>query len=194
MTGAGRPDAVAPGARARQALSSFEEFYRRYYPPLVRCLKTQATDTNWAEDVAQDTMLTALGRWDQLLTYDRPDAWLFKVAIRKLRRLEARGRERCLLPDQDSAIGDLSLAAATDSWVSDHIDLVAAIRALPRRQAEVVVVHLLADYTICETAEILGMCEPTAKTHLKRARERLQELMQDQLLPNLPLPPRRMPK
>jgi RNA polymerase sigma-70 factor (ECF subfamily) len=189
----GAPGTDPAGSDARLALSSFPEFYRQSWPRLVRCLIAQATDTHWAEDVAQDAMLAAMEKWDQLLTYDRPDAWLFKVAIRRLRRMEAQGRERCLLPDEESAVGDLGVAAAIDSWVGDHIDLIAAIRSLPRRQAEVIVVHSLADYTLAETAEILGMCEATAKTHLRRARERLQDLLHEDLAPGLPAPSRRMP-
>jgi RNA polymerase sigma factor (sigma-70 family) len=192
VTGAGMPDGAAPGSQARLALSSFPEFYRQFWPRLVRCLIAQATDTRWAEDVAQDTMLSALEKWDQLLTYDRPDAWLFKVGIRRLRRTEAKGREQCLLPDEESAAGDLAVAAAMDGWISEHIDLITAIRSLPRRQAEVIVVHSLADYTIAETAGILGMCEATAKTHLKRARERLHELLHHDA-PGLPESPRKMP-
>lgn len=160
-------------------VASFPEFFRQWWPPLVRCLVTQASDTRWAEDIAQETMMAAQDSWERLLTLERPHAWLFKVGIRKLRRLEARARERCLLPeDADTAVGDLGMAAAMDDWISDHLDLVAAIRALPRRQGEVVVVHCLAGYTLAEAGQILGITEATAKTHLRRARERLRQLLE----------------
>jgi len=161
------------------AVASFPEFFRQWWPPLVRCLVTQASDTRWAEDIAQETMMAAQDSWERLLTLDRPDAWLFKVGIRKLRRLEARARERCLLPDDtETSIGDLAMAAALDDWVGEHLDLVAAIRALPRRQCEVVVLHCLTGYTLGEAGQILGITEPTAKTHLRRARERLRQLLE----------------
>ena len=48
----------------------------------------------WAEEVADDAMMIALDKWDDLLTYERPDSRVFKVATRKLRRLEAQARER----------------------------------------------------------------------------------------------------
>src|SRR5215831_11626646 len=157
------------GRQARLSLASFDTFYRRYYPRLVRYLITQANDTSWAEDVAQETMIAARDGWEDLLTYDRPDSWLFKVATRTLRRLEAQARERCGLPDGlGSPEGDLRIAAATDDWVNDHLDVVRALRSLPRRQCEVVALHYLADYTIAETAQILGISEGTTKTHLRR--------------------------
>jgi RNA polymerase sigma factor (sigma-70 family) len=159
-------------------MTSFPDFYRQWWPPLVRCLISQASDTRWAEDVAQEAMLTARDNWERLLTFERPDAWLFKVAIRTLRRLEARAREQCLLPDDNgAATGDLVVAAAMDDWVADHLDLVAALRSLPRRQGEVAVLHGLAGYTFAEAGQILGIAEPTAKKHFQRARERLQQLL-----------------
>jgi RNA polymerase sigma factor (sigma-70 family) len=168
-------DPAERGRQARLSLLSFDTFYRRYRPILVRYLISQANDTSWAEDVAQETMLDASDRWDDLLTYERPDSWLFTVATRKLRRLEARARERCCLPENlGRAEGDLRVAAATDAWVDDHLDLVAALRSLPRRQGEVIGLHFLADYTIAETALILGMSEGTAKTHLRRGLEQLR--------------------
>lgn len=170
--------AGSPGHRARMSTASFPDFYRRWWPSLVRCVITQASDTRWAEDIAQDAMLAAQENWDYLLTMDRPDAWLFKVAIRTLRRLEARARERCLLPDDTAAAdGDLMVAAASDDWVAAHLDIVAAIRSLPRRQGEVTVLHGLIGYTFAEAAGILGITEPAAKTHFRRARVHLQQLL-----------------
>lgn len=171
-------DAAARGHRARMSMVSFEEFYRRWWPTLVRGLITQASDTRWAEDIAQETMLAARDNWDSLLTYDRPDAWLFKVAIRHLRRLEARAREKCLLDDDITAgIEDLAMVAG-DDWVAGHLDLVQAIRSLPRRQAEVTFLHGLTGYTFAEIGPILGISESAAKTHFQRARERLQQLLE----------------
>lgn len=87
------PDPAPREHRPRPETALFEEFYEQWWPRLVRCLIAQAGDSRWAEDIAQDTMLDARDKWDQLLTYDRPDQWLLKVAIRRLRRMEAKGRE-----------------------------------------------------------------------------------------------------
>ena len=173
------PDPASRGHWARMTVTSFPDFFQQWWPPLLRCVISQASDTRWAEDIAQDTMMAALGNWERLLTFERPDAWLFKVAIRSLRRLEARAREQCLLPDDTgSATGDLGLAAVMDDWVAGHLDIVAAIRSLPRRQSEVAALHGLAGYTFAEAGQILGIGEPTAKEHFRRARLRLQQLLE----------------
>jgi RNA polymerase sigma-70 factor, ECF subfamily len=164
------------GYQARLRLVSAETFFQYYWPRLLRFLISQASDSGLAEDVAADAFAAALDNWDKLLTYQRPDSWLFKVAIRRLRQLEGRARTLCFL-DEDlaSSEGDLRLAAAADEWVEDHLDIVAAMRFLPRRQSEVIALHWLADYTVRETAQILGVAEGTVKQHMSRALGNLGE-------------------
>jgi RNA polymerase sigma-70 factor (ECF subfamily) len=153
--------------KARLCTESFDIFFESYWPCLVHFLKTQANNSRFAEDVASQAMIAAADRWDDLLTYDRPDCWLFKVAIRMLRRLEARARRDGLLYEDPENFGeDLRREALRDEWVEDHIDLIAAVRSLRRRQCEVIGLHYLCDCTIAETARMLDMPVGTVKAHL----------------------------
>ena len=126
-------------------MESQEAFFRLYWPRLVRFLLTQASHSSLAEDVAGDTFLKAWASWDTLLRYERPDSWLFKVAIRQLRRREeARARLRgSLAEDPSVGMADIRQAAVMDEWVADHLALTAAVRTLPRRQAEVIACTLV---------------------------------------------------
>jgi RNA polymerase sigma factor (sigma-70 family) len=162
-------DPLQRGQEARESAESYEAFCRRYLPRVTRYLISQASDTGMAEDAAQEAMIAANIKWGEVRTYERPDSWLFMVATRKLRRMEARARERSSLrEDLASVEDDLRIAATTDKWVEDHIDLVAAVRSLPRRQCEVIGLHYFGGYTLAETAQILGIEQGTAKKHLHR--------------------------
>jgi RNA polymerase sigma-70 factor (ECF subfamily) len=163
------------GRQARLSLTSFDLFYRRYLPVLLRYLICQAGDSGWALDIAQDAMGAACDNWDGLLTNDRPDSWLFMVATRRLRRLEARARERCWLREDPGGRDDLHLMAATDPWVKDHCELIAAVRALPRRQAEVIGLHLLAGYSVADAATILHATEWVVRTRLHQGMDALRQ-------------------
>lgn len=172
------------GHQARMSMAAGDEtFFKDYWPRLVRYLKARATDTDLAEDVASEAMIVFMDNWDYLLTHPRPDSWLFKVATRKLRKLETRARARdhcCLDEDLASSIGDLQAAAAGDVWIEDHIDLIAGMRSLPSRQCEVIGLHYFGGYTLAETADILDIQVGTAKKHLARG---LESLRQHQGLP-----------
>jgi RNA polymerase sigma-70 factor (ECF subfamily) len=67
------------------------------------------------------------------------------------------------------------MAAVSDDWVDDHLDLIVALRSLPRRQSEVLALHHMLGYTLTETAEILQIDKLTVKTHLYRALARLRQ-------------------
>jgi RNA polymerase sigma factor (sigma-70 family) len=164
------------GYQARLRMTSAEALFAYYWPRLFHFLLSQTSDTGLAEDAAADAFEAALDNWDKLLTYERPDSWLFKVAIRGLRRQEGQARKLAVL-DEDlaSAEGDLRATAATDEWVEDHVDLVAAMRFLPRRQGEVIGLVWLGGYTLKETAEILGVTVGTVKQHHDRALDNLRK-------------------
>jgi RNA polymerase sigma-70 factor (ECF subfamily) len=54
-----------------------------------------------------------------------------------------------------------------------HLMVVAALRALPEAQREVVALHYLADLPVAEVAETLHCPIGTVKSRLKRGREAL---------------------
>jgi RNA polymerase sigma factor (sigma-70 family) len=173
------------GIQARLSMESQEAFFERYWPRLLRYLITQGSNFSLAEEVTDDTFMKAWDKWDMLLTYDRPDSWLFKVATRQLRRQEAQARARdSLAEDPDGNMVDLQKAAVTDEWVADNFALAAAIRTLPRRQAEVIACTMLG-YSTRETAEILGVSEGTARSHLSRATGNLRVLLNDEEVPGV---------
>ena len=173
------------GAEARLSMESQEAFFTLYWPRLVRFLLTQASNSSLADDVAGDTFLKAWVNWDTLLRCERPDSWLFKVAIRQLRREEAHARSRgSLAEDPIASMGDIRQAAVMDEWVADHLTLTAAVRTLPRRQAEVIACVLVGCPTR-ETAEILGMTEGTVRSHLCLAQGKLRVLLNDADVPGV---------
>lgn len=162
------------GSQVRLHVESPEEFFRYYWPRLLRFLSSQTRDSSLAEDAASDAFAAALNRWDTLLAYERPDSWLFKVGLRRLRRLEAQARERgWLAEDPLSSEACLQLAAATDEWSADHLDLLTAIRALPYSQSEVVALRYLGDFTVKETAHILALNKDAVRALLRQALENL---------------------
>jgi RNA polymerase sigma-70 factor (ECF subfamily) len=174
-----RCDRDAASRASKINLSSQDEFFRSCWPWLLRILLSQASDSGLAEEAAQDTIVTALDRWDDLVTFERPDSWLYLVAIRRLRRMEEQARNQgCLAEDRVAIEADLRLVCASDEWVAQNLDLVTAMRLLPRRQAEVLALRCLGDFTERETAEILAVSEGTVKTQLCRARKKLRLLLE----------------
>ncbi len=57
--------------------------------------------------------------------------------------------------------------------------LAQALRELPRRQREAFTLRVLEELNVADTAKVMGCTEGSVKTHLSRAREALQEQLED---------------
>jgi DNA-directed RNA polymerase specialized sigma24 family protein len=78
-------------------------------------------------------------------------------------------RRRKVIATEPTATGGLDEAATT------HVALVAALRALPKRQREAIVLRYLADLSEAQVSAALGVSAGSVKTHLHRGMARLAE-------------------
>jgi len=60
---------------------SFDEFYAGAVGRLVGQLYPVTGDLNEAEEVVQEAFTRAVARWQRLRDYDRPEAWVRRVAM-----------------------------------------------------------------------------------------------------------------
>jgi RNA polymerase sigma-70 factor (ECF subfamily) len=144
----------------------FEELFRAEYRGLVRALVPLTGDRGDAEAVVQDAFVKALVRWERIRRYDRPGAWVRRVAIRDAVRADRRARAAppptAADPDDDPL-----------DHVPQQVDLHRAIQTLPGRQRAAVVLHHLAGWPAAEVADALGCAESTVRVHLHRGRQAL---------------------
>jgi RNA polymerase sigma factor (sigma-70 family) len=154
----------------------FSAFFREQFPPVVRTIFLIVHDWEGAQDLAQEAFIECFSRWNHISRYERPEAWVRRIAIRRAVRLVRRERLRPLLERQ---LGSSSLSGPID------IDVVRAIRELPAAQRAAVVLFYLEDRSVREVADILNCSPVTAKVHLHRARKRLAELLGERELRGL---------
>jgi RNA polymerase sigma-70 factor (sigma-E family) len=142
--------------------AGFAWLFRDEYPSIVRTAYLMLGDREAAEDVAQEAFVRLYARWSRVSRYDRPGAWVRRVAI----RLAVRARRRAAtLPLQAEQLGHQEAPGDPD--------LRRALLALPAKQRAAVVLHYLEDLPVADVAELMGCAVSTAKVHLHRARKRL---------------------
>lgn len=61
---------------------SFEDAFRAEYPGIVRVVTPIVGSVADAEAVTQDAFVKAFTRWRRIGGYDRPGAWVQRVAVR----------------------------------------------------------------------------------------------------------------
>jgi RNA polymerase sigma-70 factor (ECF subfamily) len=147
---------------------SFEDAFRAEYPGVVRVVAPIVGSVADAEAVVQDAFVKAFTRWRRIGRYDRPGAWIQRVAVRDAVRFAGRGRRATPSPP-DRADPTEAVAAA--------VDVQAALLELSPKQRACVVLHYLADWPVRSVAEALGCREATVRVHLHRARAALADVL-----------------
>lgn len=122
------------------------------------------------DDVVQNALVRA---WQRRSTY-RPDrgtarVWLLAILLDQARR--HRGRRR-----PDPIVDEPDVLDPPDG----RLDVERVVRRLPARQRQVVVLHYLADLSVADVAQVLGISVGSVKSHLHDARRTLREVFDDE--------------
>ena len=153
-----------------------DEVYTRLFAaefPLVRrTIHVLVGNGAIAEDITQDAFVQLLLHWRKVSGYERPDAWVRRVAIRlAIRHLRRESRRSWVEGAADQPV----------SATEPDPDLAAAVRTLPPKQRAVLVLFYFEDRPMKEIAELMGISESTGFVHLHRARSRLASLLGEEV-------------
>jgi RNA polymerase sigma-70 factor (sigma-E family) len=151
---------------------AFDEFAAAVIGSLSRLAFARTGSRVDAEDLVQDVLLDAHRRWEVIGRYDDPSAWARRAVLNKtVSRWRRRGRERDAMARW---AGRRPAGRGADVVLADE-ELWVAVRALPARQRDVVLLLWFEDLPVSEVAAVLGCGEETVRTHWRRARAALAE-------------------
>jgi RNA polymerase sigma factor (sigma-70 family) len=143
-------------------------FFQGEYRSVLRTAFLIVRDQQRAEDVAQDAFVQLYQHWRKVSRYERPEAWVRRVAIRLAVREVKRTRVREVL--QLKSPSPLPVEPL-DVAVLD------AVKQLSPMQRAAIALFYLEDRPIAEIADLLGISVSTCTVHLTRGRRRLAELL-----------------
>ena len=153
------------------------ELYRAHYAALVRVAAMLLGETGAAEEVVQDAFVAMHGSWSRLRDPDKALAYLRQAVVNRSR---SRLRHRTVVakyapappPDVPSA-ESFAVAAVERSEVLN------ALRALPRRQRETLVLRYYSDLSEAQIAEALGISQGAVKSHAFRGLAALRNVLEN---------------
>jgi RNA polymerase sigma-70 factor (sigma-E family) len=180
-SGAIMPAALTAPSAARaewDADFAVTELYTLHYRNLVRLAAMLVRDTSTAEEVVQDTFVAMHDGWQRLRDAEKALAYLKQAVVNRSRSVL---RHRTVVdknvqkapPDEPSA----EHGAITQLERSAVVD---ALRKLPERQREALVLRYYADFSEAEIAAAMKISRGAVKSHTARGMAALRaELEQE---------------
>ncbi len=155
----------------------FESFYVQTGRRMLSLAYSLTGSWGDAEDLVQEAYTAAHRRWNVVGSYEDPAAWVRRVITnRAVSRWRRMGHE--LNVRQRLAARTVQTSNAAEPVNDAFWD---AVRALPRRQMAVVVLHYVEDQSVEAIAALLGCAAGTVKTQLFRARRTLADRLAAQI-------------
>ena len=147
---------------------------------LRRVVAARLHESQAVDEVMQDVALAAVAQHSPLNNPGRAAVWLYRLAVRHVLLYRRKtGRQRSLVDRYAArkAVSEIDASPSPLGWLvrDERQQLVQqALRRLPPRDAELLILKYAEGYGARELAERLGVAVATVETRLHRARRRLR--------------------
>ena len=175
-----RSDGEVVAAVLRGESDDFRVLVDRYEDRLYRHLCRMAGNEARAAELLQRTFIRSYRRLEQCREPERVGGWMFRIASNLYKdHLKRRSRDDVALEDAPplQAEGENPEAAAERG--ETRIQLEEALQALTPEKREAFLLKHLEEYTYSEISERLGVSASAAKMRVHRAREELQDTLEE---------------
>jgi RNA polymerase sigma-70 factor (sigma-E family) len=163
--------------RSQEKTAILQELFAEHHRSLLRLAGLLTGDRSDAEEVVQEAFARLHGVLSRAGEPDAPIAYLRASVVNltrsRGRHLKVADRHRPEHPRH---------AEAAEAGALRHADrdaVLAAIRSLPRRQQECIVLRFYEDLSETQTAAVLGLSPNSVKTHVQRATAALAERLEE---------------
>ncbi|GAA1087203.1 RNA polymerase sigma-70 factor (sigma-E family) [Nocardiopsis composta] len=167
---------AAPTTIEWNADQAVTQLYSEHYRPLVRLAALLVRDHATAEEVVQDAFVAMHGAWRRLRDPNKALSYLRQSVVNRARsvlrhRAVVEKHAPKALPDAPSAehgaMGELERAAVIE-----------ALRKLPTRQREAIVLRYYGDLSEAQIANAMGISRGAVKSHTARGIAALRSVLE----------------
>ncbi|MBN9335840.1 MAG: RNA polymerase sigma factor [Devosia sp.] len=182
LTAASIPDPLVAFSEAlvRRAQNgdaeAFAELIEDQYDRIYRTAWRWCGNAHDAEDIAQDVCVR-IGQ--SLASFDGRSAfssWVYRVTLNMVRDWQRAGRRRGAYVDAYAEIAPTEEAPSQEDAATSS-QLWGAVRKLPEKQRDAVLLVYAEDLSHAQAAEVMGIKEATVSFHVHEARKTLRGLL-----------------
>jgi RNA polymerase sigma-70 factor (sigma-E family) len=152
------------------------ELYSEHYKTLVRLAAMLVRDTPTAEEVVQDAFIAMYRGWHRLKDTEKALAYLRQAVVNKSRSVL---RHRMVVDKNlQQAPPDMPSAEHGAFVLIERSEVVAALRDLPARQREAILLRYYLDLSEAEIAAMMGISRGAVKSHTARGMAALRTALE----------------
>lgn len=152
--------------------------FAAHYRGLVRLAVLLLHDQPVAEEVTQDAFVALHASWRRLKDADKALAYLRATVLNKAR---SSLRRRLVARRYAAAQPPPATAPSAESGAMGllrHQEVLAAVRKLPTRQREAIVLRYYAELSEAEIADAMGVSRGAVKSHTSRGMAALRQVLE----------------
>ena len=140
----------------------FAEFFQASWEPCLKAVAAITGDMPRAEDQVAEAFARAWGSWRKVSRHPAPTAWVVRTALNA-------GASWWRRRARDLPLVDHDIEAPGSPGTGLDAAVLTALRRLPVRQREVIVLRFFLDLDVETTARYLAIAPGTVRAHLARA-------------------------
>ena len=158
--------ALDDAAVGRSTEDEVAALFRSEYAGLVRMASLLLGDRSASEEVVQDAFVAVHGAWRRLRDADKALAYLRRSVVNRSRSVL---RRRAV--SEKYAPKGVPDAPSAENWAMGELErsaVIKALRGLPPRQREALVLRYYGDLSEAEIADAMGISKGAVKSHTAR--------------------------
>ena len=150
--------------------------YSEHYRSLVRLAAFLVRDNATAEEVVQDSFVAMHGAWRRLRDTDKALSYLRQSVVNRSRSVL---RHRIVV-DKNTPKPPPDMPSAEHGAIIqlERSAVVTALRSLPERQREALVLRYYGDMSEAQIASVMGISRGAVKSHTARAMSALRTVLE----------------
>jgi RNA polymerase sigma factor (sigma-70 family) len=155
---------------------AFGELIENHYDLIHRAAWKWCGNRADAEDIAQDVCIKlgqAIAGFDGRSAFS---SWVYRITLNAVRDMQRAGKRRGKYADAYAEVSPEDQPAEQEEAATNR-QLWAAVRALPEKQRDAVLLVYAEELSHAAAAEIMGIKEATVSFHVHEARKTLRGLL-----------------
>ncbi len=157
--------------------ATFEGIVARYESRVARLAFRLLGWRDDVEDIVQDVFVSVFRNLRQFRGDSNLDTWVMSITVNTCRSYRRKRFLRLRVLKHARTDTEAAPDAADDGAVFDQVHR--AVRTLPAKFREVIVLRYMEEMSVDEISELLGVSRGAVEVRLSRARERLKDVLSD---------------